>query len=963
MSDNEERQHHEELKHSHQRRLRVLELQAATYGALTPPAIVLEIEDIRGALAQLDSTLNQQATISSPDVPSMSRRPRHHLPAQTTTLIGREREIAQISALLHQPDVRLVTLTGPGGTGKTRLGIQAASELAENFPDGASFVALAAITEATLVASVIAQALGIRATGARSPAEDLKAFLRDQKVLLVLDNFEQVIDGAPLIGELLAAAPDVKVLVTSRVVLRVYGEHEFTVPPLALPDPRRLPSLEQLTQYEAVRLFIDRALLVKPNFSLTNENAPAITEICVRLDGLPLAIELVAARIKLLPPQKLREKLVSRLHAAVGGARDLPARQQTLRGALDWSYHLLGEGEQRLFARLAVFAGGCTLESAETVCNADNDLELDVLDGIDSLVSKSLLRQGAEIEGEPRFEMLETIREYAFEKLGDAGEETTMRNRHLAFFRKFMDVVNSQSQEQLAWQDRLEVEHDNLRAALNWSKIATADQVTDLELAIALAPFWLTRGYYSEGQRWLEDALEKDQEAPALLRAKALFQTGQMARNQGDYKRARAHFEASLALYREVDNQRGVASVLNNLGWVDFFEGDTRKAASFFEESLTICRAIDAKNGIASSLHSLGRIKAREGDYTTARALHEESLALYRQVGSEGGIAGALSELGDLMLSQDDYDSARTLYEESMAIRPKSAGKSSFAGLLGRLGRLAAYQREWRRASDLLEGSLAIYREVGDKRGSAWVLSGIGWAAEEQGDDVTAIKYYKQSLALYQHVGEKPSIASNFRALGNVARNQRAFETAHSYYQQSLTASREIRDQRGVAETLHQLGRLALREHEDAKAITLCEESLVICKETGNKRNLGWILATLGRSVMRQAEFGRAHMLFEESLIIQHELNRPAGIADALEGFAELAFAQSNPTRAAHLFAAAAAFREFKGVPVPHAERAEYNAVVASVRTALGESVFEIAWADGERLTLDQAIEEAVGSE
>jgi predicted ATPase len=963
MSDNEERQHLEELKHGHQRRLRVLELQAATFGALTPPAIVIEIEDIRGALAQLDSTLNQQSTPAGLDVPYMARRSRHHLPAQTTTMVGREREIAQISALLRQPDVRLVTLTGPGGTGKTRLSIQVASELADNFPDGVSFVALAAITETTLVGSVIAQALGIRETGARSPAEDLKAFLRDQKMLLVLDNFEQVIDGAPLIGELLAAAPNVKILVTSRVVLRVYGEHEFTVPPLALPDPRRLPSLEQLTQYEAVRLFIDRALLVKPKFSLTNENAQAITEICVRLDGLPLAIELVAARIKLLSPHRLREKLVSRLQAAVGGARDLPERQQTLRGALDWSYHLLGEGEQRLFARLAVFAGGCTLESAETVCNADSDLGLDVLDGIDSLVSKSLLRQGAEMEGEPRFEMLETIREYAFERLGNTGEETTIRNRHLAFFRKFMEVVNSQSQGQLAWQDRLEVEHDNLRAALNWSKLATADQVTDLELAIALAPFWLTRGYYSEGQRWLEDALEKDKEAPALLRARALFQTGKMARNQSDYERARTHFEASLALYREVDNQRGAASVLESLGWIDYFEGDTVKAASRFEESLTICRALDARHGIASSLRSLGRIKRTEGDYAAAQALYEESLAIFRQMGNEGGIANGLSELGDLMRLLGDYDSARTFYKESMAIHHKSGSRKFLAGLLGRLGRIAVDQQEWKQANELMQESLAIYREIGDKAGAAWILGIIGWAVEEQGDDLTAQEFHQQSLELYQEVGEKPAIANQFRALGNVASNQRAFESAHSYYQQSLRLWREIRDQRSVAEMLHQLGRLALREHKDAKAVSLCEESLAICKATGDKRNVGWILATLGRSLTRQAEFGRAHMLFEESLIIQHELNRPAGIADTLEGFAELALALSDPTRAAHLFAAAAAFREFKGVPVPHTERAEYTAAVASVRTALGESAFEITWADGERLTLDQAIEEALRSE
>jgi predicted ATPase/class 3 adenylate cyclase len=379
--------------------------------------------------------LHPELPADFPPLLTLDARP-NNLPDQPTALIGREREVEAVRTLLRREGVRIVTLTGPGGTGKTRLGLQAAADLIDDFADGVFFVALAAATESALVAATIAQALGIEQRAGRPRWEDLKSYLRDRQILLVLDNFEQVVTAAPAVADLLAAAPQLKVLVTSREVLHLRGEKEFPVPPLALPDRQHLPPLNTLSQYSAVALFIERALDVKPDFAVTNENAPAVAEICHRLDGLPLAIELAAARIKLFPPQALLSRLESRLKLLVGGARDLPARQQTLRDAIAWSYDLLDENEQRLFRRLGVFGGGCTLEAVETVCNAVGGLGLDVAEGIASLVDKSLIQPmpGKEVESDPRFAMLQTIREFSLECLEMSGEARALRRRYASCF-------------------------------------------------------------------------------------------------------------------------------------------------------------------------------------------------------------------------------------------------------------------------------------------------------------------------------------------------------------------------------------------------------------------------------------------------------------------------------------------------------------------------------------------------
>ncbi len=508
---------------------------------------------------------------ASPPMPTPAPR----LPTYPTPFVGREVDVAAVCQRLQHSQVRLLTLTGPGGTGKTRLSVEVAAALRPAFADGVFFVSLAPIRNPDLITATIAHTLSIKETGSQPLLDALKAYLRDKQVLLVLDNFEHLLDAAPRVAQLLHAAPALRVLATSREVLHVYGEYAFPVPPLALPNAERLPSLAALSQYEAVRLFIERAQAVQPSFHVTNENAPAVAEICHRLDGLPLAIELAAARIRVLPPQALLARLEKRLPLLVGGARDLPHRQQTLRSTIDWSYNLLPEGEQLLFRRLGVFVGSRTLEAVEIVCSLEGDLPIDMLDGLQSLLDKNLLYQKHEVGGEPSFSMLETIWEYALERLEASGELETLQQQHANYYVALVEQAEPalKGPQQVAWLARLEAEHDNIRAALRWA-LDHGEMETAIRLCAAAWWFWYVHSHLSEGHGWLEQALARSTRVAPAARAKALNGAGVLAHNQADYERAVVLYTESLALQRELGDKRGIADALNNLGTIALDRGD-----------------------------------------------------------------------------------------------------------------------------------------------------------------------------------------------------------------------------------------------------------------------------------------------------------------------------------------------------------------------------------------------------
>lgn len=691
----------------------------------------------------------------APEVPA-------RLPTYLTSFVGRQPEIARIAELLET--CRLLTLTGPGGVGKTRLAREAATSVLGGFPDGAAFVSLAQISDPALVAPTIAEVLGVEDAHGREALRSLKEELRNRRQLLVLDNFEHVADAAPVVAELLAASAHLKVIVTSRAVLHLYGEHAFPVPPLALPDTRAAMTAPQAKQSEAVQLFAERARAARPDFALTDENAPAVAELCRRLEGIPLAIELASARLSVMSLSMLVDRLERVLPLLTGGPRDAPARQQTLRQTIAWSHDLLDADEQALLRRLAVFRGG-TLDAIEAVCCepaggpgstsiALVPLARSGLDGVASLVEKSLLLQDESASGQLRYVMLEAVREYALERLVESGEEPVVRRRHVLHYLALAETgQESIGPREVAGLSRLEQEHNNLRAALSWC-MAQGYVGPALRLAAALWWFWSVRGHISEGRQRIADLLERfppegASEKQLARYAQVLRASGMLALAQGDFAASRDLQEEGLELRRKLNDRVDLYIALDGLGVVACLQGDHRAASAYLEEALAIARALDNPEIVAWCLHNLGNVRHAQGDHAAARSLLESSMALQHEL-DQPGVLGATTLYSLAVVAHDlsDDDRARGLALAAVDLYRQDGHRRHEALALANLGSIATAQGDYPGAASYLGASLSLQRELGDPAGMAFVLERHVGLAAAMGQAERAVRLAAAATAL-----------------------------------------------------------------------------------------------------------------------------------------------------------------------------------------------------------------------
>jgi len=738
----------------------------------------------------------------------------NNLPRQLTTFIGREREIAEAKRLLAE--THLLTITGPGGSGKTRLSLEIGARLLSEYPDGVWLVEFAHLADPARVPQVLATALSVREEADRPLLVTLVDHLRPKRVLLLLDNCEHLIDAcAGLADTLLRGCPEVKILPSSREALGLTGEVVFRVPPLSLPDSRLVPALERLAEYEAVRLFVDRAIAVKPDFTLTDDTAAAVVQICRRLDGIPLAIELAAARVRTLSVQQITAHLDERFRLLTGGSRTALPRHQTLRGLIDWSYGLLSEAERELFRRVSVFVGGWTLEASVAVCAGVDVDRYDIVELLGRLVDKSLCL----IDGEgsdPRYRLLETIRQYGFEKLAETSEGQIVRARHRDFYLGFAEDAEPRLQgpEQVAWLQRLEADHDNLRAALRWSLDCDETEAA-LRLGSALSLFWDTHGYVREGREWLDELLAHARERPTSTvtarRAlgKVLDAASRTRARWSEFPQATEFLTQGLAVWRELGDKRGIAEALNNLAVGATQSGDRVRARVLVAESLALFRELSDKRGTAHALNNLAEILRSDGDLPGARALFEESVPLFEAIEERRGLSHALDNLGGILTAQGDYGPAEALYSRSRRLAEELGDNHAVATALRSLGGVAHHRGDHERARSCYEDSVARFREMGDGFCLAKSLIGYALTSHEMGDHEQARVLGDQGLALLREAGAKGELAPRLGQLGAAALAHGDVARAARFFEQSLALYSETHDEQGIATSREGLARVA----------------------------------------------------------------------------------------------------------------------------------------------------------
>ncbi|MBV9851285.1 MAG: tetratricopeptide repeat protein, partial [Armatimonadetes bacterium] len=835
--------------------------------------------------------------------PSPRLGPRHNLPPQGTSFVGREREVGEVRALLATR--RLLTLTGAGGAGKTRLALRTASSLLEEFPGGLWLVELAPLADAALVPQAVVQALGVREEAGTPLSRTLAAWIGDNRLLLILDNCEHLTDAcAALAAELRCACPHLHILATSREPLRVAGEQVYPVPGLSLPDTRRPTTPQTLSEVESVRLFVERTRLVRPDFAVMDANAPAVAQVCWRLDGLPLAIEMAAARVRAMAVEEVMAGLDDRFRLLTGGSRSAPPRHQTLRALIDWSYELLNEPEKILLRRLSVFAGGCILEAAERVCAGTGVAGWEVLDLLTSLVDKSLVIFEDQSSGTGRYRLLETVRQYGAERLEESGEAEEVRRRHTLFYLALAEEAapHLTGYDPVAWLTHLDAEHENLRAALEWCLGDGGDTEAALRLCSSLVEFWHRRGYLTEARQWLGRALARLTDAPPEARAGALSEAARAACEQSDYQAARGLYEQALSIQRERGDAHGIADNSDALGWTLYNLGDLAAARALFEQCLALGRERQEPRIVLQALTSLGDWEEDRNEHAAARALYQEALEVANELGVGQATITALRGLARIDFNDGRYDESRTRTEEVL-LRQRALGHTAgVAESLRALGDVARAQRDGPAAHAFYEESRAIYRALDNEVGVGGTLNSQGLMAAQEGDYARAIALYEQWLAIHEERGDRAGAAFALDHMGEFAQDRGDYPAARLYFERCLSIRRGIGHRGRVEAVLLSLGHAAERLGFPADARQPLTECLGIWRDLGDEPQISLVLANLGNAAIADGDLRAARVAFEESLAIRRGLPKEGDIAFSLTDMGNLALREGRREEASDLY-------------------------------------------------------------
>lgn len=804
----------------------------------------------------------------SPKVPLL-----HNFPAETTPLIGREREIAEVSHHLLHADVRLLTMTGPGGIGKTRLALRVAVDVVPHFSDGVFFVPLATIVDPRLVPATIAQVLGIHETAETSLVEGLKNYLCDRHILLILDNFEQLLPAALLIAELLRAAPGLKVLLTSRSVVHVYGERHFSVPSLAYPDPTASLPAQVLLQSEAIQLFIDRARAVTPNYPFTDTNISLVAQICQRLEGLPLAIELAAARIRLFSPAGMLSRLEHALRFLKGGSVDQDVRHQTLENTIAWSYELLLPSEQTLFRRLAVFVDGWTLEAATMICDVDDSYALDLYDGVQALLDKSLLREIITASGEPRFSMLGIIREFALGQLVSSGEGNLLGERHAAYYQTLATQAEAKfvGAESSVWLDQIEAEYGNLRAALEWLKARPSQAEAGLRLAGSLWHFWDIRGQFTEGRSWLATMLAHGEYLPAEIRATALDGAGVLARHQGDYAQAHVSHAESLQLWTALADTRGIASAHVNLGLVAYHRADFLTAKHHLNTVVTLLESEKAAPAaydevLTQALNALGKVFRGQGDFEQARTSFKVALGLSRRLGDQRLEGEIFTNLGGLEICLRRYEAAQEWLLPALDIKRTLKDRIGEALTLHNLAVAEQETYHYGDAKDHFLAALQVHESTGNRREQINVQLGLGVLYYQIANLAEAQKWLQEALVLSRVIGDDVGSAYVLANLGPVLRDLGDLPQAAQALQEGMKLAEIQMDLGTQSYCVSHLAMVHLEAEQAADAIRCALQALEI---RGKIDMLAWTtpdLATLAAAYLATGQHEHARTYADQAI-------------------------------------------------------------------------------------------------